>query len=221
MINIVVRSFDLIKKGKVKFLINGIAKRLFSKNIAFGLKRDLNLLFQNPDALIDISIRPFRNTDKDHFTADLRNDGLIEKNIPNCYVAANTEDIPCFRIWLIGPNQNLKIKEFWGEYFPVLKEDEALLESAFTVPAYRGNRIMSAAISRMAEKESDLGIRRVISYVAIDNIPSLKGFHRSGFHPYLLRKEKWFMFKRTVTFENIPKKLIDTYSKSIITKKSY
>lgn len=79
MINIVVRCFDLIKKGEVKFLINGIAKRLLSKNIAFGLKRDLNLVFQNPDALIDISIRPFRNTDKDHFTADLQNDGLIEK----------------------------------------------------------------------------------------------------------------------------------------------
>ena len=49
MINIVVRCFDLIKKGDVKFLINGIAKRLLSKNIAFGLKRDLNLVFQNPD----------------------------------------------------------------------------------------------------------------------------------------------------------------------------
>ena len=138
MINIVVRFFDLIKKGEFKFLINGIAKRLLSKNIAFGLKRDLNLLFQNPDALIDISIRPFRNTDKDHFTADLQNDSLIEKKIPNCYVAANTEDIPCFRIWLIGPDQNLKIKEFWGEYFPVLKEDEALYFSDILI-AFKSN----------------------------------------------------------------------------------
>ncbi len=219
MKSIVLRFIDLIKKGEIKFLIDGISKRIISKNESFGLKRDLNLAFQNPDALIDITIRPFRPEDQKYFTKDLQNDGLIKKNIPNCYVATNTDDIPCFREWFIGPNQNMKIKEFWEKSIPILKEGEALLESAFTVPAFRGNNIMPAAVSRIVEKGNDLGIKSVITFVAIDNIPSLKGCKRSGFYPYILRTEKWFMFKKTMTFENIPQELMDSYSKSIMSSK--
>ena len=220
MKNKVVQFIDLIKKGEIKFIINGIVKRIISKNESFGLRRDLNLVFNNPNALIDITIRPFRDEDQDYFTMDLQNDGLIERKIPNCYVAANTEDVPCYRQWLIGPKQNIKIKEFWGKAFPVLKEDEALLESAFTIPAFRGKRIMPAAMARIAEKGNDLGIRWVITFVGTDNIPSLKGCQRSGFYPYILRKEKWFMFKKTLNFENIPKELMDAYSKNIMGTKS-
>ena len=143
---------------------------------------------------------------------DLQNNGLIEKQIPNCYVATNTEDIPCYRQWLMGPKQNIKIQEFWGKAFPVLKEDEALVESIFTIPTFRGKRIMPAAMARIAEKGNDLGIRWVITFVAIDNIPSLKGCHRAGFLPYVLRTEKWLLFKRTITFENVPKELMAIYS---------
>ncbi len=219
MKNIVIRIFDLIKKGELKFVINGIAKRIISKNEVFGLRRDLNLVFQNPDPLIEIAIRAFRDEDQKYFKEDLQNDGLIEKEIPYCYVATNSKDIPCFRQWFIGPNQNSKIKEFWGKAFPVLKEDEALLESAFTRPTFRGKRIMPAAMARIAEKGHDLGVRWVITFVGIDNIASLKGCQRAGFDPYILRKEKWFMFKKTITFENIPKELMDTYTKNIrITK---
>ena len=219
MKNIVIRIFDLIKKGELKFVINGIAKRIISKNEVFGLRRDLNLAIQNPDSLIDITIRPFRDEDQDSFTMDLQNGGLFEKEIPDCFVAASTEGIPCYRQWLIGPKQNVKIEEFWGKAFPILKEDEALLESAFTIPAFRGKRIMPAAMARIAEKANDLGVRWVITFVGIDNIPSLKGCWRSGFDPYILRKEKWFMFKKTVTFENIPKELMDTYTKNIVSTK--
>lgn len=219
MKNIVVRIFDLIKKGEIKFIIDGIAKRIISKNEVFGLRRDLNLGFQNPDALIDIVIRPFRDEDQDSFAMDLQNDGLVEKKIPNCYVAVNTEDVPCYRQWLMGPKQNVKIKEFWGKAFPVLKEDEALLEGGFTIPAFRGKGIMPAAISRIVDKRDDLEIRWVITFVGIENIPSLKGCQRSGFYPYIIRKEKWLMFKQTVVFENITKELMDTYTKNIVSTK--
>ncbi|WP_296314869.1 GNAT family N-acetyltransferase [Winogradskyella sp. UBA3174] len=219
MKNIVLRLFDLIKKGELKFLINGILKRIISKNESFGLKRDLNVVFQNPDALIDITIRPFRDGDQDYFTMDLQNDGLVEKKIPTCFVATNTEDIPCYRQWLLGPKQNNKIQEFWGKAFPVLNKDEALIESVFAIPTFRGNRIMPAAMARIAEKGKDLGIRWVIVFVGTDNIPSLKGCQRSGFYPYVLRTDKWFMFKKTIAFTDISKELMDTYSNNILSTK--
>ncbi len=209
------RVFDLVKHGEIKFIVSGIQKRVASEHKAFGLRRDLHLTFQSPEALIDISIRPFEDEDQKHFSMDLQNDGLVAKHIPNCYVATTEDDIPCYRQWLMGPKQNGKIREFWGSTFPVLREDEALLESAFTSPNFRGKRIMPAAMARIAEQGNNLGVRWIITFVGIENIPSLKGCQRSGFSPYILRNERWFLFKRTVTFEEIPKELLDTYSKMI------
>jgi hypothetical protein len=215
MKNTILRILDLIKKGEINFVIKGVLKRMQSKTEVFGLKRDLSVEFKNPDALIDISIRPLKAKDYSHFAKDLQNAGLIEKDIPTCYVAVTNEDIPCYRQWLMGPKQNIKIREFWKQSFPVLKDDEALVESAFAIPAFRGNRIMPAAMARIAKKGQDLGVRYIITFVSIDNIPSLKGCHRSGFSPYILRTEKWFLFKRIITFNDISNELIQGYLKNI------
>jgi len=207
----VFRLFNLIKKGELGFLIKGISKRIYSKTQAFGLKRDLEIPFEVPDAKIDIAIRPFKLSDSSYFAEDLQNHGLEEKKIPSCYVAVNSEDKPCYRQWLIGASENEDIKNFWRCAFPVLETDEGLLESAFTVQAFRGNKIMPAAMARIAEKGIDKGIRWVITFVGVDNIPSLKGCQRSGFSPYILRTEKWLFFRRRIVFGPVPNAMRTTY----------
>jgi len=216
MTKTVFRIFDLIKKGELKFMINGILKRILSTNKAFGLKRDLNITFQNPEAQMIINVRPFVAKDNEHFVMDLQNDGLVDFDIPNCYVATTTEDIPCFRQWLIGPKQKKSIKEFWGEAFPVLQDDELLLEGGFTVPSYRRMGIMPSAIAKIVDRRPNLNMRWVITFVGIENIASLKGIARSGFEPYVLRTEKWFLFKRSVTFHEIPEHLMINYTKNVL-----
>ncbi|MBO6881611.1 hypothetical protein [Winogradskyella sp.] len=215
MKNIVLRIFNLIKKGEINFMIKGISKRVFSKTEAFGLKRDLNIPFEAPNAQIDINIRFYKADDSKYFVKDLQNDGLIGKNIPNCYVATTTDDKPCFRQWLIGAEHKDAVKEFWGPSFPVLKENEMLLEGGFTIPSMRRNGIMPAAITRILDMEKKAGRRYVITFVGVDNIPSLKGIHRSGFSPYVLRTEKWLFFKRTLIFEDVPKEAMAIYSKNV------
>lgn len=215
MKKIVLRFYFLIRKGEIKFLINGVLKRMLSKTKSFGLKRDLNIVFSVPDAQIDISIRPYKEADKNYFAADLQNDGLIEKYIPTCYVATTTDGIPCHRQWFMKSQYNEQIQEFWGESFPKLCEDEALIESVFTIPAYRGNGIMPVVLDQVAEKAKDLGVRYVMLFVNIDNIPSLKGSYRSGFLPYVLRTEKWVLFKRTVTFKDVPKESMHDFFKDV------
>ncbi len=66
-------------------------------------------------------------------------------------------------------------------------------------------------MARIAEKGSEIGARWIITFVSTDNIPSLKGCMRSGFHPYILRTERWFLFNRTVKFTEIPEDLMDLY----------
>ncbi|WP_299123593.1 hypothetical protein [uncultured Winogradskyella sp.] len=215
MKNTILRIFELIKKGEITFVIKGISKRVFSTTEAFGLKRDLNIEFKNPDAQIDLDIRLFRQEDDRYFTQDLQNDGLIEKDIPSCYVAITKDNKPCFRQWLIASEYKDKIQEFWGESFPVLEADEMLLEGGFTISSMRRKGIMPAAITRIIENEKRPDRRWVITFVEINNIPSLKGIHRSGFSPYVLRTEKWLLFKRTIIFKDVPNEAMDTYLKNV------
>jgi GNAT superfamily N-acetyltransferase len=203
-------SFLLIQ-GNLSFIVAGIRKRIKSQNRAYGLKRDLNVEFVNPDALLPLLIRPFKIADDQYFTSDTYNYGIVEAKFNTCYVACTNEGEPCYRQWLIGSDQNQKIQNFWNQSFPVLDSDEALLESAYTNPEHRGKRIMPAAMSRIAEKGKDIGARYIITFVGIENIPSLKGCKRCGFMPYILRTESWFLFRKRVKFELIDQTLQDDF----------
>ena len=209
------RLYKLIKNGEIKFVVNGISKRLLSKTQAYGLKRDMRIPFPMPNAQIDIAIRLYKEEDDVYFRSSLHNHGLVEQQIPKCYIATTLDGEPCFRQWLIGPEQQTAIKEFWGPAFPDLKYDEMLLEDGFTVPHLRGKGIMPASITRIIEAEGRKDITSVITFVGVDNIASLKGIHRSGFLPYTLRTEKWFLFQRKVSFEDVSEELLENYHKKI------
>ena len=211
MKNTLLRLINLIKKGEISFMIKGISKRVFSKTEAFGLKRDMHVAFDVPKAKIDLTLRSFKIEDDAHFTADLQNDGLIEKEIPACYIALDDEGKPCYRQWLMSAAQNEKLQEFWGEAFPILKQDEAIAESLFTVPKYRGNGIMPEALDTIALNAKSNDVRYVIAFVEVDNIASLKGCHRAGFSPYILRTETWRFLKRSITFVDVPNMMMDEF----------
>jgi RimJ/RimL family protein N-acetyltransferase len=110
---------------------------------------------------------------------------FVEKGARGGFVAVDERsDTPCYVQWLFSARDNDFIKKLGG--FPPLAADEALLENAYTPPAYRGLGVMAAAMARIAERASDFAARKVITFVATDNVASLKGCQRAGFHPYLL-----------------------------------
>lgn len=214
--------FDQIKRGELKSILKVISSRIYSEQLGFGFKRDLNKESKVPRSLLKINIRPFKDEDEEHFIMDTTNIELI-KQVPTCYVAVTKEDIPCIRLWLINPSQNSKIKEFWGNTYPQLKDDEVLLESAFTIPKRRGLGLHSLVMYQVAEKGKESGANYAISFAPIENINSLRSFNYASFHPYIIRKEKYFLFNKTVTYHEISKELMDYYIKSTgrkrITKK--
>jgi hypothetical protein len=199
-----------IKLGEFGKLFKNVKRRLYSVENSFGLKRDLNIPFENPDAKIELSVRLFQDQDVPYFNKEYIG-GVNLRTIPNCYVAVSKDDEPFYRQWLIGSNYNNELQTLYAGSMPVLNGDEALLEAAYTTPTSRGMRIMPAAMSRIAEKAKDIGDRYVITFVLIDNIPSLKGCKRSGFHPYIIRIEKWFLFKRKVMYTDVTDPLMTKY----------
>jgi len=220
-------AYNLLIAGHLWILMKTLGCYLYSNSVAFGLRRDIKKPFSNPDARIPISIRPIRHGDIEQLTADkeLNNNNprlvanqkaLVEEGIKDCFVAVTQDDTPAYMQCLIHNNDNDKIQHHFGNIFPILNDDEALLEGAFMSPDFRGQRIMPAAMSRIAAKARQMeDIRWVLTFVTTDNIPSLKGCMRSGFEPYVLRREKCVLFTRTVTFEEIPPDVMEQYKQDM------
>lgn len=230
-------AFQLIRKGHFFVLLKELKKRIYSHSISLGLKRDLNNEFQAPAAKIEIKIRPLRKED----VADLLDPSedssvdpriitnqlsMVNANMPTCYVAVTSDNEPCYMQWLIGYDDKDRIEQDFERVFPPLKKHEALLEGAYSNPAFRGLRIMPRAMALITEKAKEINARWVKTFVDVTNIPSLKGCRRSGFKPYLMKKDQWFLFQRTITFHPISDTMKEVFydvtgSNSTTTKDNY
>lgn len=218
------RTFiDLIRSGHYSIIWAELRKRCFSTSISLGLRRELAVDFNDPEARIPIKVRKLKESDTEilleHGKFAQENPrlaeyqlNLVQSQIPDCYVAVNEDDTPCYMQWLIGSKYNERLLAIFGDTFPPLKSNEALLEAAFMSPSFRGKRIMPAAMSRIAKKAENIeGVQFVNTYVDIQNIPSLKGCKRAGFSPFLLRKDRWRFFRRFVSFEPLPEHVLKQY----------
>lgn len=218
--------YDLLREGHFMVFWSEVYKRMYSTTLSVGLRRDITKNFERPNAKIDISVRKLRKSDAgiilEHGEFAKANprlaeyqQNLVEANIPNCYVAVTENDEPCYMQWLIGPDQNHRLKEHFGNTFPPLKNDEALLEAAFMCPAFRGNGIMPAAMSRITEQAKEIdGVKYVSTFVDLGNIPSLKGCKRAGFYPYIVRKDSWFLFIRNITFNSLSHNIVTSFEEA-------
>ena len=203
--------FKLIKDAKLAFLWNAFLRRLYSEDVAFGFKRELDKEQIKPRVLLPFNTRPCKNSDIDFFL-DNENDGLIN-DFETCYVATTKEGVPCFRLWVIGASQNKKLKDIWGRTFPQLLQDEVLIENVFTVPKFRGMGILPAVLYDVCETCKEHGAKYALTFGLASNNNTSRSYHYAGFYPYVLRKRKWFLFRKSITFEEIPKELMEKYNK--------
>ncbi|MEJ2862382.1 GNAT family N-acetyltransferase [Actinomycetospora flava] len=204
-----------LEAGTIKPTIRSIGHRVRSSTPSYGLKRDLTAPHETPVAKIPITVRPMIDADVEpildlHAEVDLTErwerqtrGRLLDSGIGRPYVAVNEDDEPCYVQWLFSSEDNDKVRSFFHGIFPVLGPNEALLEGAFTPVKHQGQRIMSAGMSMIAEKATDLGARYVVTFVGTDNIASLKGCERAGFLPYINRVEKRLMGRRFVEFQEM------------------
>jgi GNAT superfamily N-acetyltransferase len=192
-----------------------VAYRLHSDSASLGLRRDLRVPFTGPGAKIPITVRPLAEADDlsaldpeaglsaDEAFARLVQRRLLRSGLQTCYVAIAPDGKPCYMQWIIPPTGNARLRAVFGNLYPVLGPEEALLEGAYTFDAYRGQGIMGAAMTQVAEQAARFGGRWVITFVDERNPASVKGCVRAGFAPYLKRYERFRLFFRKVTFETI------------------
>jgi len=211
----------LLRESQYKIIGRKLLHRFYSQTRSYCLRRDLRVPFEPQQAQIPLKIRPLSEYDipaifGDADTAIAPDFPVEEKqelalrlehvhaNIPTCYVAVTADDKPAYMQWLMGYQENEQIQAYFNGTFPVLADDEALLENALTLHDYRGKGIMPWAMARIAEHGAELGARWVITFVEEHNIASLKGCKRAGFLPYMVRSERWILFHRMLTFSKLP-----------------
>ncbi len=189
--------------------------RMYSDSTSLGLRRDLSVPFAGPTAKIPFTVRPLAPGDdlsalepgpelgaEERFgrLTQLR---LLRSGLRICYVAIGPDGKPCYMQWVVPPSENARLRAIFGNLYPTLRPDEALLEGAYTPEAYRGKGIMGAAMAQVSERAAEFGARWVITFVDEQNGASVKGCLRAGFAPFLRRRERFRLFFRHVTFEPI------------------
>jgi RimJ/RimL family protein N-acetyltransferase len=127
---------------------------------------------------------------------------LIRSGLKTCFVGVTTAG-PVYMQFLVTADQNELLLGLFGGLFPALAEDEGLLEFAFTLREHRARPVMPTVLLRLVEIAGELGLRRVVTYVHVDNPSFIRFFMRLGFVPFVVRRERWRLFRRRLEFCNI------------------
>jgi GNAT superfamily N-acetyltransferase len=190
-----------------------VRRWLYSERVAVGLRRDLSTPLTARKPTLPLTVRPLRPEDVHALLEPPGGNGsgadalvrvnarhLIESDLDTCYVAETDGGAVCYMQYLVLPDQNDKLPHAFGNLFPPLADDEALLEFAFTLEPYRARGVMPYAMSRLAAEARDRGARWLVTYVDRRETVLLRFYRRFGFEPFRLRSERYRLLRRRVAF---------------------
>ena len=209
-------AIRLLRAGSAPVLWRAIALRFRSRTVALGLRRDLSAPHCTPPPRVAVEVRPVRPGDdlslldvgpgtsraEAAIRVSLRR--LLQLGLPTCWVSAAPGGPVCHTQWLILSADDAAIHREWGDLFPALHRDEALAEGAYVAEAVRGRGLMANGVEQVALAARRFGARYLVTFVGVENTPSLKACRRAGLVPYLERVEAWHLFRRRVTFRPLP-----------------
>src|SRR5258707_13031191 len=160
------RLLLVVRSGKFAALAGDLSKRMFSNRESYILRRDLTVPFRPAPPRQPIEIRPIRESNKAEILKARPGPlAILRANIPTCYLALNASGEICYMQWLIEPKNIERFKPFFDGELKNLGKDEVLLEFAYTFEKFRGQKIMGAAMSKIAEKGLISGVRYAVHYV--------------------------------------------------------
>jgi GNAT superfamily N-acetyltransferase len=116
----------------------------------------------------------------------------LNAGIKTCYVVQDSSGNPRFLQWLIPSSENTQLHQVYGDWYPEIGPDEAMIEHAYVLPEYRGNGLLPCAVAQVLKIARESGARRVVTCIPTWNENSLKSFKRMGFVPFVRRTDRKF-----------------------------
>jgi hypothetical protein len=190
-------SGTVIKEAGSQELLRRLAVLFYSTRECYVLRRDLTVpLVCRTEAKVPITVRPLEPCDLPEIVAERPSGlilGVLRAGLPQCYVALTKAQEVCYLQWLVTPEQRERFGSIRFREMHEFNDDAVMLEFAYTFKRFRGLGIMAPALAWVVEQEKRA--HWAITYVDRTNIPSLRGCRAAGFHPYLLSRDKWRLFR--------------------------
>ena len=129
---------------------------------------------------------------------------LARQRVGRCFVAMTKAAEPCFVQWLLDHTDNQALRHGFGDVFPHLLRDEALLEGTFIPAPFRAPAIVPSAMPRIAARAAAQGVRWVHSFVPVEDEAMLRATRAAGFALHQLRMQRRRLWRRTTGFGPLP-----------------
>ncbi|MDQ3723384.1 MAG: hypothetical protein M3376_10035 [Actinomycetota bacterium] len=173
--------------------VQAIRGRAWSESLSFGLACDLSDIPPARTPKIAVVMDPStpqsftgfadelgRVTGDDYIEVDQRV-RLCDAAVAGLHVATDPEGRPVYAQWLIDSASQDALHGATHGQFPHLAPDETLVEGAYTFVDFRKLGAMAEGMRQLLVKAEAKGAARCYTYVAIENVPSLRGCANAGF----------------------------------------
>jgi GNAT superfamily N-acetyltransferase len=205
----------LLRARSFRVLARLVERWSWSEVTALGLERRLDDPIQARQPRIPITVRPIEAGEEVAFTrvpgatpedtlVRVNARHLLESGLETCYVAVAADGEPCYMQYLVLPEANNRLEDVFGGLIPPLDGEDALMEFAFTVERYRSAGIMPFVVRELGLQASRAGAKRLVTYIPEWNPHVLRFFRRIGFEPFVVRRERYRLLRRRISFEDLP-----------------
>ena len=135
------RLLLVIRGGKFAALADEFVKRIFSNSESYLLRRDLSLPFTPAAPKQAIEIRPILDSDlPEILSARPGRFAILRARIPTCYLALTASGEIAYMQWLVAHSDLERFKPFFEGQLGTLRNDEVLLEFAYTFEKFRDRK---------------------------------------------------------------------------------
>jgi hypothetical protein len=188
-------AVDLVTHADPRVTAHEIAEQAWGERCYFGLRADLTALPERKPARLPLDMCPVEllsfhgfETEREQATSgDLKQLLLRERfrlhGVTTLYVAETSRGRPIYCQWLVRPQEMRLMDDCVPDTYEPLADDEVMLEGAYTFTEFRGKKAMSDGMWQLLAVARDEGYRTALTYVADDNVPSLRGCAAVGFVP--------------------------------------
>jgi Acetyltransferase (GNAT) family len=167
-------------------------RRGWSTSHSLGLRADTTALPVRPRAKVDVAMTPVPSSDLNMFIrtnptdADdarelVRRQHLCVGGVRTLYAAYSADGTPMYVQWLVRGDEYAALRRVSRGQFQPFPPDVALVEAAYTFPAFRGLGIMGDGMWQLLNVARTGNAKAVVTYVSPDNVPSLRACRRVGF----------------------------------------
>jgi hypothetical protein len=177
------------------------AAQAWSEETSLGLRCPLEGLPERRPARVPVAMEPTDCATFDGFERELERVGGTEAveilvrawscraGVRTLYVASDDGGGPLYCQWLITDGDQTTMHARSPDRYPALWPGEVLLEGAYTFTWARGQGVMADGMWQLLDRARAHGARTALTYVAPDNVPSLRGCANVGFRPDHVRRQ--------------------------------